>query len=400
LPAISWQKNLAANFVAELLAMSAFSFVNPLLPLYIQQVGKLSSKEAAFWSGTAAAGLGIAMFFISPIWGLLADRFGRKAMVLRAMFGGSVILALMSFAPNIHVIVVLRWMQGLFTGSVAAMTALASSIVPRHRMSFALGIIMLAAFSGQSLGPLCGGFIADRLGYQVTFYASGGFLLLAGLVVLLLVKEQFQQPPEDQSTSLRKMYRLAMSRQMLPLLAVMCLISIGNSVVSPIISLLVKELQPQGDAATAAGLTFSLIGLAAAISSVVSGRLGERVSLKKILVFSCIIIGFFYLPPIWVGSVGWLAVFLALTGLLQGGISTSSNTMVGLAATYGQQGVAYGLSQSANSLGFGIGPLIGGSLAAALGLRSAFAVSAGLFVLVGLFAARWLFQRQPEKRGP
>ncbi len=108
--------------------MAAFTFVDPLLPLYIQQVGGLTIKATAFWAEVAASGLGIAMFFISPLWGLLADRFGRKAMVLRAMFGGAVVLSLMSMAPNIYLIVVLRWMQGLVTGSVAAMTALASSI--------------------------------------------------------------------------------------------------------------------------------------------------------------------------------------------------------------------------------------------------------------------------------
>ncbi len=126
----SWQKNLAANFAAELLAMAAFTFIDPLLPLYIQQVGRLTIKETAFWAELAASGLGVAMFVISPVWGLLADRFGRKPMVLRAMFGGAAVLSLMSMAPNIYLIVLLRCIQGLVTGSVAAMTALASGIVP------------------------------------------------------------------------------------------------------------------------------------------------------------------------------------------------------------------------------------------------------------------------------
>ncbi len=394
----SWQKNLAANFAAELLAMAAFTFVDPLLPLYIQQVGSLTTKEAAFWSGMAASGLGIAMFFISPLWGLLADRFGRKSMVLRAMFGGAVILSLMSLAPNIYVIIVLRWLQGLVTGSVAAMTALASSIVPRNRMSLAMGVIMLAVFSGQTLGPLLGGFIADHLGYRATFYASAGFLILAGLTVLVLVKEHFERPPQSQSSSPRSMLHLAMSREMRPLLVVICLLSIGRSTVAPIISLRVKELVTHGDAATAAGLTFSLIGIAAAVSSLVSGRLGEHVSLKKILAFSSIIIGLLYLPPIWAGSVGLLAVFLALTGLLWGGLTTSSNTLVGLSVAQGQQGIAYGLSQSASALGMGIGPLLGGSLAAAAGLRPIFALAAGLYLIVGLLTIYWLFRHQPEKR--
>lgn len=377
--------------------MAAFSFVDPLLPLYIQQVGGFTTKEAAFWSGTAASGMAVAMFLISPLWGLLADRFGRKAMVLRAMFGGAVILSLMSLAPNIYLIIVLRWLQGLVTGSVAAMMALASSLVPRNRMSFAMGVIMLAVFSGFGLGPLLGGLIADNLGYHATFYASGGFLLLAGLAVLILVKERFERPARGQTTSLRSMLRLAISRQMAPLLIVMCLLNMGQSTVMPIISLRVRELLPYGDAATAAGLTFSLIGLAAAISSLVSGRLGQRVNLKTILVFSSIAVGILYLPPIWAGSVGLLACFLALTGLLRGGLVTSSNAMVGLSVPEDQQGTAYGLSQSASSLGGALGPLIGGGLAKVVGLRPIFALATGLYIAAGLFAARWLFVHSLKK---
>lgn len=386
----SWQKNLAANFAAELLAMAAFSFVDPLLPLYIQQVGGFTTKEAAFWAGTAASGMAVAMFLISPLWGLLADRFGRKGMVLRAMFGGAAILSLISLAPNIYLIIVLRWMQGLVTGSVAAMMALASSLVPRNRMSFAMGIIMLAVFGGQFLGPLVGGYIADNLGYHTTFYASGAFLLLAGFAILILVKERFERPDRGQTTSLRSMLRLAISRQMTPLLIVMCLLNMGQSAVVPIISLRVRELLPYGDAATVAGLTFSLIGLAAAVSSLVSGRLGQRVNLKTILVFSSIAVGILYLPPIWAGSVGLLACFLALTGLLRGSVVTSSNTIVGLSVLEDQQGTAYGLSQSASALGGGFGPLIGGGLAKVVGLRPIFALAAGLYITAGLFAARRL----------
>jgi DHA1 family multidrug resistance protein-like MFS transporter len=277
------------------------------------------------------------------------------------------------------------------------MMALASSLVPRNRMSFAMGVIMLAVFSGFGLGPLLGGFIADNLGYHATFYASGGFLLLAGLAVLILVKEGFERPARGHTTSLRSMLRLAISRQMAPLLIVMCLLNMGQSTVMPIISLRVRELLPYGEAATAAGLTFSLIGLAAAISSLVSGRLGQRVNLKTILVFSSIAVGILYLPPIWAGSVGLLACFLALTGLLRGGLVTSSNAMVGLSVTEDQQGTAYGLSQSASSLGGALGPLIGGGLAKVVGLRPIFALATGLYIAAGLFAARWLFVHSLKK---
>lgn len=389
----SWQRNLAASFVAELLAMAAFTFVDPLIPLYIQKVGNLSTTEAAFWAGIAASGLGVAMFFVSPFWGILADRFGRKLMVLRAMFGGAIVLSLMGVAPNVYTVVILRWFQGLLTGSVAATTALVSSVAPAERRSFAIGIIMLAVFSGQSIGPLVGGFVADRIGYQFTFHMSGVFLLLGGIIMATLVNENFQKPAQSKTFSLRDMFRLSLSSKMLPLLTIMCLMSIGQALVAPITSLRVKELTAS-QAATVTGIIASFGGILAAISSIASGRLGDRISPPKIMAFSCFGIALFFLPPVWAETVGLFATSLILTGLVRGGLATSTNAMIGSSVAIEQQGIAYGLGQSASSLGGGVGPIIGGSLAGAMGLKPIFGIGAGVLTLSGILTLRWL-KKQP-----
>ena len=379
------------------MTMAAFTFVDPLLPLYIQKVGNLTVDQAAFWAGLAASGLGAAMFFISPVWGILADRFGRKAMVMRAMFGGAVILSLMSLAPNIYLIVILRCLQGFVTGSVAAMTALASGTVPRNKMPLAMGVIMLAVFCGQSLGPLAGGFIAGRWGYHATFYASGAFLLAAGMIVLIMVKEHFVPVATPRGGSLRAMFNLAKSSEFLPLMAVLALVSAGQGTVGPIMSLRIEALVGVDRAPTVSGIVFSLVGLAAALSSLVSGRIGQRMSLPRIFVFSCVAIGVAYIPAAWAGTVALFAVFLVGAGLFRGGLSTSSNAMVGLSVAEGQQGLAYGLSQSASSLGGAFGPIIGGGLANAFGIPPVFIVSGAVYLLVGVLAARWLLRRRALK---
>ena len=337
------------------------------------------------------------MFFISPVWGILADRFGRKAMVMRAMFGGAVILSLMSLAPNVYLIVILRCLQGFVTGSVAAMTALASGTVPRNKMPFAMGVIMLAVFLGQSLGPLAGGFIAGRWGYHATFYASGAFLLIAGLIVLLLVKEHFEPLPRPRGGTVRAMFKLAISPELLPLLVVLSIISLGQGTIGPIISLRVEGIVGVDRAPAVSGLIFSLMGLTAAVASVVSGRLAQRLSLPRILVICCLAIGLAYVPSTWAKSAALFGFFLILAGLFRGGLSTSSNAMVGLSVAEGQQGLAYGLSQSASSLGGAFGPIIGGGLANAFGLPPVFLVSGAVYLIVAVVAARWLLKRRVQK---
>jgi MFS family permease len=118
------------------------------------------------------------------------------------------------------------------------------------------------------------------------------------------------------------------------------------------------------------------------------GRLGGHIPIKKILVVSCFITGLVYLPPIWAGTVTQLVIFIGLTGLFIGALQTSSNTLVGLSVPREQQGTAYGLVSSANSLGLGLGSLIGGSIASLIGLRPVFGVVGGLFMIIGLLITK------------
>jgi len=135
----------------------------------------------------------------------------------------------------------------------------------------------------------------------------------------------------------------------------------------------------------------------AAISAVIAGRLGEHTTLKRILVISCLGTGLLCLPPMLAQTVTQLVIFIALTGLFKGGLMTSSNALIGLSVPRSQQGIAYGVAQSANALGNGLGPLIGGSLAPLIGLRSVFGVAGGLFMLIGVAVRKLLRGISVEK---
>ena len=132
------------------------------------------------------------------------------------------------------------------------------------------------------------------------------------------------------------------------------------------------------------------MGMVAAIAALVTGRLGEHISLIKMLVIASLGTGLLYLPPMWARTVTQLIIFIALTGLFTGGLMTSSNALVGLSAPRDQQGIAYGLASSAQSLGRGLGPLIGGSLAPLIGLRPVFGVAGGFFMLTGIAVSKFL----------
>ena len=167
--------------IAQLIAMIAFSFVMPFLPFYLRELGVRGDAQVAFWSGVTGSVTGLAMMVAAPIWGSVADRHGRRPMVLRAMFGGAAVMALMGLATSLGQIIVLRLVQGFVTGTVTAATALVSSVTPRSRMGFSMGLIQTSIFSGFAIGPLLGGIAADRFGYRAAFFIPGALLPTAGL---------------------------------------------------------------------------------------------------------------------------------------------------------------------------------------------------------------------------
>ncbi|MDD5288539.1 MAG: MFS transporter [Dehalococcoidales bacterium] len=385
-----WKRNFIIIFIAELIVIMGFSFVIPFLPLYIQQVGSLNSEDAAFWAGIAGSAAGIAMFISAPIWGVLADRWGRKPMVLRAMFGGGIVIALTGLVHNVYAIVALRFLMGLLSGTVAAASALVASDTPREKLPYIMGLLMVAVNGGTAFGPLFGGFIAEKTGYTATFLITGAVLFLGGIIVMLFVTEKFTPPPKEETASLSKMFQLAKSKELLPILGITLALNAGPAIISPVLSLYISELNPAGSAETASGTAFFLMGVVATISALIAGRLGQRINLKTIIIFSCIGTGMLYLPPMLAVSATQILVFMAMTGLFRGGMITSSSALVGLVTLPAQQGIAYGINQSAASLGSAIGPFIGGTFAPLIGLKNIFAVTAGVHVLTGIMVWKLL----------
>ena len=161
--------------------MLAFGFVLPFLPLYLKEIGVTPESAVVFWSGALVTSTGVSLAIFSPIWGALADRHGRKVMVLRAMLVGGLIIALMGLVQNVGQFLILRILQGMFTGTIAAATALVASIVPRERLAASMGQLQTSVYVGIAAGPVMGGVIAQAVGIRGTFFVAGGMLAVGGI---------------------------------------------------------------------------------------------------------------------------------------------------------------------------------------------------------------------------
>jgi len=375
---------------------TAFGFVFPFLPLFISELGVGDVQQVEIWSGVSSFSQALVLSICSPIWGAVADRRGRRLMVLRAAFGGGVIIGLMGLTQNIWQFMGLRLIQGAMTGVVAAVTALATSFVPRARIGLALGIIQMSSFAGSAVGPSVGGFAADHAGYRLSFAISGGLFLLAGVVTVLFVTENFVPPPAEASRPglrglLRDIRTRGRDRQLLVMMVVLFSAQFGVNVVQPMLPLFVQSIDPAASPATVTGVIFTVAGVVAALSSVIWGRLGDRIGYRRLLIAMALGAGLIYIPQGFVVSVVQLIVLRGILGIFDGGLLPSANALIAASAPPdrpGQRsshGTTYGLVYLANGLGFALGPLSGGLIAATLGLRDVFFVTAAILLAIGIY---------------
>ena len=376
---------------------TAFGFVFPFLPLYISELGVGDVQQVEVWSGLSSFGQAMVLATFSPIWGAYADRHGRRLMVLRAAFGGGIVIGLMGLAQNIWEFLGLRLIQGAMTGVVAAASALAISFVPRSRVGLSLGMIQMSSFAGNAVGPSLGGLSADHFGYRLSFGVSGGLFLLAGVVTLLFVRENFVPPPLDSSRAggvtglLRDIRARGRDRQLLVMMIVLFSAQFGVNVVQPMLPLFVQYIDPGQSAATVTGVIFTVAGVVAAISSVVWGRLGDRIGHRRLLVAMALGAGLVYIPQGLVTSVIQLIALRGILGIFDGGLLPSANALIASSSPPGKSGgssshgTTYGLVYLANGLGFAFGPLAGGLIAATLGLRNVFFVTAVILLAIGVY---------------
>lgn len=378
-----WQRNLAALAFAQALTMVAFSFVFSFFPLYVQTLGVHGTEEAAQWAGAIIASTALAMAISQPIWGNLADRWGRKPMLLRSMVGGACTLTLMGMVSAPEHLVVLRFVQGLVTGTVAAGNALVAASAPKRRLGFALGLMQVAFFFGSSVGPLLGGIMADLWGFRVPFFAAGVLMVLGFFTVLTLVHEDFQRPVATaQGASIWRQSRALLAMPLFPaLLVVVFMIQLGNVIVSPVLSLFIAELNASDKAGTAAGLVLAATGVASAISALLLGRLGDRVGHGVILPVCLVGAALSYFPQAMVQQVWQLLLLRALLGAFLGGLMPSANAMLASLVPRERRGAAFGISSSFQAMANFVGPLSGAAITSNWGLRAIFGITGSFYLL-------------------
>jgi DHA1 family multidrug resistance protein-like MFS transporter len=367
-----------------------FSSIFPFLPLYVKSLGSVTALGTEILSGLVFSSQALSMMIASPFWGALADRWGRKLMVERAMFGGALLLGLMAFVRSAEELVFLRTVQGLITGTIGAANALVAAVVPRERTGYAMGMLQVGIGAGVGLGPIIGGALADAFGYRVAFYATSALLAIAGVIVAFGVEEHFVPPEKtgERQAGFWKEWRHILSAPgVLATYALRFLDSLARMAFIPILPLVAMELLAEAAGVNSfTGLVIGAASAAAAAFSVFFGRLGDRTGQRRVVI-GCSLAGCLaFLLQVWADS-GWQFILLqVLAGIAHGGIITGVSALLARYTQCGEEGAVYGLDNSINSGARALAPMIGVSVAMWLGLRAVFGAISLLYLTAAVLA--------------
>ncbi len=374
-----WRKNLYSVWAAQFIVGVGLNMVIPFLPLYLRDLGVVEDQSLKLWSGVVFAAAFLVSACMQPLWGILGDRVGRKPMIVRAMVGLALAHILMGFAQNPYHLLLGRLVQGSLAGFLAPSLALVASSTPADKTGFALGTLQTALVSSLILGPFVGGALIHFVGARPIFFMTGCLCLGGALVVLRFVRETFEPAKEKKKSELRRNFRSVFYNPGLRnLFFLQLLVQFSIFFVAPFLTLYVEFLGvPQDYVGLVSGAVFGVTGITSALTAPIWGRRADRIGYRKVLRVALIGMIAFLIPQALVTDAWQLMVCRAGLGLFVSGTVPIINSIVRLSTGESERGGIYGIFQSGFLIGNMLGPLVGGGLAAFLGLRTIFLVAAG-----------------------
>ncbi|MGO2569606.1 MAG: multidrug efflux MFS transporter, partial [Serratia proteamaculans] len=379
----AWKLNLISVWLGCFFTGLAMSQILPFLPLYIEQLGVTGHQSLSIWSGLVFSGTFLVSALVSPLWGSLADRKGRKLMLLRASLGMAVVIALQGMVTNVYQLFALRALMGLTSGYIPNAMALVASQVPRDKSGWALGTLSTGPVTGVIVGPLLGGLMADHLGLRVVFFVTAGLMFVSFLITLFLIKERRIEVKKADRLSGKAVFQsLPYPTLIVTLFISTLMIQLANSSISPILTLFIKDLSgDSGNIAFISGMIAAVPGVAALISAPSLGRLGDRIGTARILLAALVLTTVLFAIMAWVETPLQLGILRFLLGFADGALMPAVQTLLLKYSSDQVTGRIFGYNQSFMYLGNVVGPLIGSGVSALMGFRWVFAVTAVLVLI-------------------
>lgn len=389
-----WKRNLIVCWFGAFVTAVGMSQLAPVLPLYIKQLGISDVAKIEQWSGIAFGVTFIVSAIFSPIWGHVADKFGRKSMLLRASLGMSIVIFFTGFVQNIYQLIGLRLLQGVISGYITTCTTLIATQTDKEHAGWALGTLSTAQVAGSLLGPMVGGYLEVAIGVRSVFFIVGALLMIAFITTLIFVKEQFT-PSDKKTLNSREVWRGITNHDLIITIFVTSFIlQLALYSIEPIMTVYVGQLAKNTvHVALISGVAFSASGLASILSAPRLGRLADNIGCEKVMLAALIISGVLFVPQAFVRTPWQLMMFRFMLGVATAGLLPSINALIKLSTPDSLAGRVFGFNIAAQYLGIFSGSILGGQVAAHFGIQNVFFMTSILL----LTNAMWVYKKAYKK---
>lgn len=359
------------------------------------------TEHLTLWSGVAFGVTFLAGALISPYWGSLSDKYGRKPMLLRSGFALSAVYLLYFFVKDPYQLIAVRILSGLLAGYVPSAIALVATNTPEKHVGYSLGIMSTAGAAGGIIGPLVGGSLSKFIGYRESFLASGCVVLVSALIALIFVKEQNFDRNRERSHVLDDLKEASANRPLMGKLLVVLIVTASVMVLEPLLSLYVLDLGASAsDASFSSGIIFSAVGISTVIAAPFWGKIGERIGYRNTLMIGLIGGGVGNILQHFFHSLIGFGILRFVYGLFFAAVFPALNALIVQATKPEFRGRAFSLNQSASQLGNMVGPIAGGALGGWISIPVVFVLNGALLALTAAtlrFKALFGGRRSNEK---
>ncbi|HFI0215380.1 TPA: multidrug efflux MFS transporter [Streptococcus suis] len=373
-----WQRNLKVAWLGNFLTGVSFTLVMPFISVFVEELG-VGPGQVEYYAGLAVSANAFAAAVMAPIWGSLADRYGRKPMMVRAAFAMIFTMGGMAFVPNVFWLIVLRVLNGMFTGYIPNATALIASQVPKDKTGYALGTLSTGAVAGNLIGPTLGGILAEMFGVHTVFLLVGLLYAIVVLLTVFYIREDFVPIKKGEEMSVKEVFEQVKDRQMLVGLFVTSMIIIAAAqAVVPILTLYVRHLGQTDNLLFVAGFIISLPGMASLVTSGYLGKIGDRIGNHRLLLIALTYSLLINVFCVFAENPFQLGLLRFMYGFGTGALLPSVNSL--LTKLTPKEGISriFSYNQLFNNLGSVVGPMMGSAVAAHMGYDWVFYLSSGL----------------------
>ncbi|HRP01438.1 MAG TPA: MFS transporter [Candidatus Kapabacteria bacterium] len=393
-----WKRNLFFVSLSQFIAMVGMSAFVPFMPLFVFDLGISNIEEAKIWSGLVFAGPYFLSVITVPIWGYLGDKYGKKLMMLRALYGLTLAVFLMGFSQNIYHLFFLRVFQGAVSGIVAAALAFTASNTPKEKSGYAIGILQGSQSAGNIVGPLIGGILSDIAGFRYTFFIVAALIFISTLCVTFFVDEK-NKGAIRQASSFISNLKIMSNTPAIPFILVLIIISqAGIQYTNPIFPYFISKLgAPKELLSTITGLLVGIVGLFSVIFAPYWGKRNDKKDYLKTIYVSTGIIGIAAILHIVVTNYIYLFPLRIIIGIFFAAVIPTLYSALNKMVSNEHIGSIMGWASSANLIGSLIAFLACGFISSWLGLESAFIISGVLLLIVSILAKIYKIKQNKVK---